>query len=104
MLLRQVPGPDLLGGPATLWAEVATFTGAVAFVRHERAESGGRTAAVETAWLAHDPALALRPGDRLRRLRDGALFLVRGDAAATTAPAHSSLRFAQTPLERVVIP
>ena len=54
--------------------------------------------------LLHEFDVTLSPGDRFRRKKDGAIYRVCGRSDNMRTPAFSGLRFAQVPVERVVIP
>jgi hypothetical protein len=100
--LLRVRRPDGLGGIAVSWENGAT-------VRAGLFQSGGTSVSLAEApaYLArctvlHDRALELHTGDRLRRVRDGAIFRVLGNSADHRAPDHAALSLAQVPAERLV--
>lgn len=102
-LLERAQTPDGLGGTAASWRDSLIFSGGVTFVPGGETTIAGLSALRTIPVLAHDYDVTLRQGDMVRRLSDGAAFRVAGNSADMRAPACADLRFAQVPIEKVVL-
>lgn len=100
--LRRHAEPDGLGGTFSTYTEGERFEGGVASRDGALTEPGTLQTLVTTQVLVHEPGLDLMPGDRIRRVRDGAEFRVLGHSEDMHTPACACLQYAQTPVERLV--
>lgn len=102
-LLERTPTPDALGGATTPCQESLTFQAGLTHTPGSELTLAGHRASRTTPTLVHDYDVTLRPGDVVRRASDGALYRVIGHSADMRTPATADLRFAQVPVESVVI-
>lgn len=92
--------PDGMGGTHTEWIPGRMMLGAVTDIRQRWEKCGGRTVIHETGMLAHEGKIQLQPGDRVKRVKDSAIFEVCG--TEQRPPACSWNKMAQCPVERTV--
>lgn len=103
-LLLPSSEPDGLGGEKTVFLQDVTFSGALSFTSGSEITAGGQPMLKETPVLLHAYDLTLRPGNYVRRVKNGAMYRVTDHSNNMRAPAFSGLRFAQVPVERLVTP
>lgn len=101
-LLEQSSLPDGLGGIRASFAPGLAFQGVLTLTTGEETELAGQVVLQEKPVLLYEFDVTLAPGDHVRREKDGAVYRVTG--RSLRAPAFSSLRFCQAPVERLVIP
>ena len=104
VLLERSAAADGLGSAEESWQTAVDFRGALTQTCGEEIAIGGRATVRQQPVLLHETDVTLLSGDRIRRVRDGAVFLVRGSSDMMRPPAFSGLQFAQVPVERLVIP
>ena len=102
-LLERTQAPDGLGGTTAKWRDSLVFEGGVTFVPGAETTVAGLNALLTIPVLAQDYDVTLRQDDLVRRLSDGAVFRVAGCSADMVTPACADLRFAQVPVEKVVL-
>ncbi|MBQ7850200.1 MAG: hypothetical protein IJ343_10790 [Clostridia bacterium] len=102
-LLERCAVPDGLGGEAISWRPVLIMRGALTHECGTEISVGGRATLRSTPVLLHEFDVTLRPGDCVRRERDGAMWRVTGSSADMRTPAYAGLQFAQVPVEGLVI-
>lgn len=102
-LMERTQTPDSLGGTDAAWRDSLIFTGGVTFVPGGETTVAGLRALRTVPVLAHEYDVTLRQGDVVRRISDGAVYRVAGHSADMRTPAFADLRFAQVPVERVVL-
>lgn len=102
MRLERRSIPDKLCGEEVSWQPVGHFLGALTHHSGQEISAGSRAVLRLTPVLLHESGVALHPGDRIRRERDGSLWRVTGHSDDMRAPAFSGLAFAQVPVEGVV--
>lgn len=103
-LLEERRVPDGCGGVTKTVVPAAAFRGALTHQAGEKRDAHGRMMLSETPMLLHDLEVTLRPGDPVRRDRDGSVWRVCGLSGDMRTPAFSGLAFAQAPVERWVGP
>lgn len=103
-LLEQKTADDGLGGTSITYAPVLGFRAALSTTAAEQTVMAGQPILAETMVLLHEFDITLVPGDHVRREKDGAMYRVADRSGNMRAPAFSGLRFAQVPVERLVIP
>ena len=103
-LLLDERFPDGCGGQQAYFTPGADFRGALTFAAGSETSAAGQFLLEENPVLLHEFDVTLSPGDRFRRKKDGAVYRVCGRSDNMRTPAFSGLRFAQVPVERVVIP
>ena len=101
-LLKTTPADDGLGAQPPSLTEDVAFRGALTCTTGKELTTGGRAVLEDKPTLLYDPDVTLAHGDRVRREKDGSIYRVCADSMR--APAWSGLRFAQTTVERLVIP
>ena len=102
LLLRREEEPDGLGGVVSSWSEEVFFLGGLTTTRTVSVRPAGVPMALVTRVLTHEPGVILHPQDRVKRVRDGAVWQVLGDSREDMAPARCHQPFAQVPVERLV--
>lgn len=103
-LLLDESFPDGFGAQQTYLTPGTDFRGTLTFTADAQVQAAGQKLLVETPVLLHEFDVTLSPGDRFRRKKDGAVYRVCGRSENLRSPAFSGLRFAQVPVERVVLP
>lgn len=103
-LLETQAESDGMGGERFTYSPVLTFRGALAFTTGSEINAAGQTMLQESPVLLHEFDVTLAPNDHVRREKDGATYRVTNRSDSMRSPAFSGLRFAQVPVERVVIP
>lgn len=103
-LLEKTSADDGLGGTSISYASVMGFQGVLCVSPAEEITMAGQTVRTEELVLLHEFDVTLAPGEYVRREKDGALYRVTDRSGLMRAPAFSGLRFAQVPVERLVIP
>lgn len=103
-LLEAKTADDGLGGTSITYAPVLGFRGALSTTTAEQTVMAEQPVLAETMVLLHEFDITLAPGDCVRREKDGAMYRVADRSGNMRAPAFSGLRFAQVPVERLVIP
>lgn len=101
-LLAAVPTGDGLGAAPPVLTDDIAFQGVLTFTTGEELAAGGQAILAESPILLYDLDVTLAHGDLIRREKDGSIFRVTGKDMR--APSWSGLRFAQTSVERQVIP
>lgn len=102
-LMERELALDGLGGSVLRWHDSLIFMAGVTFVPGEELTIAGLRALRTVPVLAHDFDVTLRQGDCVRRVSDGAAYRVAGNSADMKTPACADLRFAQVPVERMVL-
>lgn len=97
--LRQPDGP---GQVQDVWTDGAPFRGGVTALTGVETTSAGAPALRTVPMLLHESAVSLAQGERIRRVRDGAVFRVCGASDNMRAPCCASMHFSQVPVERLV--
>ena len=103
-LLEKTHAADCLGGAKVSYTASVGFQGVVTLGCGQSINLAEQPAIAEDFVLLHEYDVTLAPGNHVRRERDGAIFRVGGQSDNMRAPAFSGLRFAQVPVERVVLP
>lgn len=103
-MLIAIARSDSLGGHQIRFDTDFPFQGVLTFTTGKEITAGGQPLLEETPVLLHEFDVTLVPGDYVRREQDGAVYRVTGRSDSMRAPTYSGLRFAQVPVERVVIP
>lgn len=103
-LLEKQTEPDGMGGECFTYSPLLPFRGALTFTTGSEISAAGQMMLQENPVLLHEFDVTLAPNDHVRREKDGAVYRVTGAADSMRSPAFSGLRFAQVPVERVVIP
>lgn len=103
-LLEDTSAPDGMGSESVILEPVMTFQGALSYVTGDEINTAGQVVLREGFVLLHEFDVTLKPGDHIRREKDGALYRVRGHSDHLRSPAFSGLQFAQVPVERLVVP
>lgn len=100
--LVPVRMPDDLGGTDTAWTEDTYFAGGVIDAAGTCVTPGGLPTLQTQTMLLHSPEITLGLHDRVRRLRDGAEYLVTGSSDDRRTPPCAALAYACVPVERLV--
>lgn len=95
--------PDLLGGSQSAYSPGLLFRAGVTATPGEPVSAGDHPALRLRPMLLHEWDVTLAPGDRVERVRDGAVYRVLSRSADMQSPAFAALQVAQVPVERVVI-
>lgn len=103
-LLESRIAPDDTGSPRRTDVPILSFQGVVAQTASREASLHGRMIPAAHAALLHELDVTLTPGDRVRRLHDGATYRVTSRTEDLSAPDFSGLRFAQVDVEREEAP
>ena len=103
-LLEHSAEADGLGGTTGSWTPVLGFRAVLSTTTAEQTAMAEQTVLTEQMVLLHEFDITLAPGDHIRREKDGAVYRVADRSGNMRAPAFSGLRFAQVPVERLVIP
>lgn len=103
-LIERDSTPDGMGGGYVSYADTLSFQGVLTFTTGDEVNAAGQPLLAEHPALLHEFDVTLVSGDYIRREKDGAIFRVAGRSDNLRAPAFSGLRFAQVPVERVVLP
>lgn len=103
-LLEKETVPDGLGGTGTTYVPILGFRGALTTTTAEQTVMAEQPILAETLVLLHEFDITLSSGECVRREKDGAMYRVADRSGNMRAPAFSGLRFAQVPVERLVIP
>lgn len=103
-LLVKAMATDGLGGTQTTFAADRAFSGVLTYAAGREITVAGQPMLRESPVLLHSLEQPLRPGDHVRRERDGAVYRVTDRSENLCAPSFSGLRFAQVPVERLVVP
>lgn len=103
-LLEETPTPDGLGSRTAAFTPALSFLGALTWAEDQPHPAAASQALRCAPALLHEFDVTLSPGDHVRRDKDGAVYRVTGRSDSLRSPALSGLRFAQVPLERVVVP
>lgn len=103
-LLEKETADDGLGGTSAGYTPILGFRGALSMTTAEQTSMADQPVLAETMVLLHEFDITLAPGDHVRREKDGAVYRVADRSGNMRAPAFSGLRFAQVPVERLVIP
>lgn len=103
-LLEKTRTADALGGANVTYMPALGFQGVVTLTCGEPVNMADQPVVAEDFVLLHEYDVTLAPGDHVRRARDGAIFRVADRSDNMRTPAFSGLRFAQVPVERLVIP
>ena len=91
------------GGILTVWKEGAAFKGNLVPKNSADVRIAQQQGAKAIYTLVTDKKIVLSRGDVVRRAMDKADFRVTADSADMAVPAFSSIRYAQCPVERVVL-
>lgn len=103
-LLEKEESSDGLGGMNACSFPGFSFRGVLSTAAAEQTAMAEQPVLSEALVLLHEFDVTLVPGDHVRREKDGAVYRVTDRSANMRAPAFSGLRFAQVPVERLVIP
>lgn len=103
-LLEKKAVDDGLGGTTASFAPILGFQGVLSMTTAEPTAMAEQPILAEAMVLLHEFDITLAPGDHVRREKDGAVYRVTDRSGNMRAPAFSGLRFAQVPVERLVIP
>lgn len=103
-LLERRATADGMGGERCTFAPVLTFLGALTYTTGSEVDAAGQMLLQENPVLLHEFDVTLAPSDHVRREKDGAVYCVTDRSDSMRSPAFSGLRFAQVPVERVVVP
>lgn len=103
-LMEDRSVPDRLGGQTASFAPSTPFQGVMTWITGSRVNAAGQTLPVEHPVLLHEKGITLHIGDRVQRVKDGALYRVTSPTGEMQPPEGSALPFAQVSVERVVIP
>ncbi len=103
-LLERLSTPDAAGGEIVAFSDVTGFRGALTLSAGSEISAAGQALLREDPVLLHEFDVTLTVGDYVRREKDQAIFRVSGRSDNLRSPAFSGLRFAQVPVERVVLP
>lgn len=101
-LLEAHSTDDGMGGACAAWTEGAAFLGAVGHVEAREVQAGGLQAAAVHPSLLHEDTVMLLPGQRIKRMEDGAVYRVLGSSCDMRAPKWTKLHLCQVPVERLV--
>lgn len=102
--LIETRAADGLGGWTVALTDGETVLAGLAPGAAETLDVAGQPCARVRGVLTHDRTTVLVCGERLRRVRDGAEFVVTGDSLDSRTPDASPLALARTRVERLVIP
>ena len=103
-LLEKSTADDGLGGTEASYTPMFGFRGALCTAPAAETTLAGQAVQAEALVLLHEFDVTLSTGEYVRREKDGALYRVADRSGLMRTPAFSGLRFAQVPLERLVIP
>lgn len=103
-LLERNSEPDSMGGERVTFNPLIPFRGALTYTTGSEVNAAGQLLLQENPVLLHEFDVTLTPNDHVRREKDGAVYRVTDRSDSMRSPAFSGLRFAQVPVERVVIP
>lgn len=103
-LLKKIRAADGLGAKPAAFTVDTAFRGALTLTMGSEITAAGQPVLADSPVLLYDFDVTLAHGDHIRREKDGAIYRVTGRGEGMRAPAWSGLRFAQTPVERLVIP
>lgn len=93
--LEPLRDPDGLGGENLRWREGEAFEAAFALLRAAEATVADQTGLRRRFSILTRQGVALRRGDRVKRLSDGLVLRLVSDPADARTPASSGLRLQQ---------
>ena len=103
-LLERHCEADGMGGERCTFSPLMTFRGALSYATGNEINAAGQLLLQEHPVLLHEFDVTLAQNDHVLREKDSAVYRVTGRSDSMRSPAFSGLRFAQVPVERVVIP
>lgn len=103
-LLEKSADDDGLGGTKASYTSILGFRGVLSMATADQTTMAEQPILAESMVLLHEFDVTLAPGDHVRREKDGAVYRVADHSGNMRAPAFSGLRFAQVPVERLVVP
>jgi len=101
-LLRPLPERTATAHREADFAQPVPFVGAIASATGQEVTTGGWPAALVRTTLLHTKQPALKPYDRVRRVRDGATWRVLAPSADFETPPCARLCLCEVPVERLV--
>lgn len=102
-LLEGDEAPDLMGGSQSAYTPGMLFRAGVTATPGEPITTGDHPALRLRPVLLHEWDVTLSPGDRVERVRDGAVYRILSRSTDMQSPSFAALQVAQVPVERVVI-
>lgn len=102
-LVRKTSRPNGLGGTVDTWEDIGLFQGGVTSVQGAEITVAGHQALRTVPVLVHEAGADLKQDALVRRASDGAFFRVTGNSCDMRTPSVAAVRFAQVPVERVVM-
>ena len=101
VVLDWVSVPDGFGGFVWEWKDGVEFAAGVVKKQDTQMLIAEQSGAKTVYTIVVKASVALENGDRVRRLRDGAVFKITSDSAEMKTPDTSGMKFAQVTAERV---